>query len=214
MRDRGRPPARRRVELVGFATSRLGKDVVIAGRLGQEVAGRALLDRVTLASRAGGGSASSPGSTVPEVGSSCVSLAGEVPLSAESARSGSPCGWRTLTHAQRARRWSRPTGHRGSGGGEIDDPVGAQGGPAPRQLARRLGFTRAAPADARCAISPVGSGAGCVTPPAMRGQADVLLLDRATSDLDIETLTSLEDVLDGWAGTCSSSHDRPARTGL
>jgi ABC transport system ATP-binding/permease protein len=38
---------------------------------------------------------------------------------------------------------------------------------------------------------------------------NVLLLDEPTNDLDIETLTSLEDLLDGFAGTILVvSHDR------
>src|SRR5699024_9928951 len=40
-------------------------------------------------------------------------------------------------------------------------------------------------------------------------EPNVLLLDEPTNDLDIETLTQLEDVLDGWAGTLLVvSHDR------
>ena len=40
-------------------------------------------------------------------------------------------------------------------------------------------------------------------------EPNVLILDEPTNDLDIETLTSLEDVLDGWAGTLLVvSHDR------
>jgi ABC-type multidrug transport system ATPase subunit len=40
-------------------------------------------------------------------------------------------------------------------------------------------------------------------------EPNVLLLDEPTNGLDIETLTSLEDVLDGWAGTLLVvSHDR------
>ena len=40
-------------------------------------------------------------------------------------------------------------------------------------------------------------------------EPNVMLLDEPTNDLDIETLTSLEDVLDGWAGTLLVvSHDR------
>jgi ATP-binding cassette subfamily F protein uup len=43
----------------------------------------------------------------------------------------------------------------------------------------------------------------------LMGEPNVLLLDEPTNDLDIETLTSLEDVLDGWAGTLLVvSHDR------
>jgi ATP-binding cassette subfamily F protein uup len=38
---------------------------------------------------------------------------------------------------------------------------------------------------------------------------NVLLLDEPTNDLDIETLTVVEDVLDGWAGSLLVvSHDR------
>jgi ABC-type multidrug transport system ATPase subunit len=40
-------------------------------------------------------------------------------------------------------------------------------------------------------------------------EPNVLILDEPTNDLDIDTLTSLEDVLDGWAGTLIVvSHDR------
>ncbi|WP_370626350.1 ATP-binding cassette domain-containing protein [Austwickia sp. TVS 96-490-7B] len=40
-------------------------------------------------------------------------------------------------------------------------------------------------------------------------EPNVLVLDEPTNDLDIETLTSMEDVLDGWAGTLLVvSHDR------
>ena len=40
-------------------------------------------------------------------------------------------------------------------------------------------------------------------------EPNVLILDEPTNDLDIETLTSMEDVLDGWAGTLLVvSHDR------
>jgi ATP-binding cassette subfamily F protein uup len=41
------------------------------------------------------------------------------------------------------------------------------------------------------------------------GEANVLLLDEPTNDLDVDTLTELEDLLDGWAGSLVVvSHDR------
>jgi ABC transport system ATP-binding/permease protein len=41
------------------------------------------------------------------------------------------------------------------------------------------------------------------------GEPNVLLLDELTNDLDVDTLTELEDLLDGWAGSLVVvSHDR------
>ena len=43
----------------------------------------------------------------------------------------------------------------------------------------------------------------------LMAEPNVLILDEPTNDLDVETLASLEDVLDGWAGTLVVvSHDR------
>jgi ATP-binding cassette subfamily F protein uup len=43
----------------------------------------------------------------------------------------------------------------------------------------------------------------------LMGEPNVLLLDEPTNDLDIETLTELEDLLDGWPGSMTVvSHDR------
>ncbi|TDC69662.1 ABC transporter ATP-binding protein [Actinomadura sp. GC306] len=43
----------------------------------------------------------------------------------------------------------------------------------------------------------------------LMGEPNVLLLDEPTNDLDIETLTEVEDLLDGWPGTLLVvSHDR------
>jgi ATP-binding cassette subfamily F protein uup len=41
------------------------------------------------------------------------------------------------------------------------------------------------------------------------GEPNVLLLDEPTNDLDVDTLTELEDLLDGWPGSLLVvSHDR------
>ena len=43
----------------------------------------------------------------------------------------------------------------------------------------------------------------------LMAEPNVLLLDEPTNDLDIETLTELEDLLDGWPGSVVVvSHDR------
>jgi ATP-binding cassette subfamily F protein uup len=43
----------------------------------------------------------------------------------------------------------------------------------------------------------------------LMGEPNVILLDEPTNDLDIDTLTALEDLLDGWPGTLVVvSHDR------
>ncbi|HEX8929132.1 MAG TPA: ATP-binding cassette domain-containing protein, partial [Actinomycetota bacterium] len=77
-----------------------------------------------------------------------------------------------------------------------------------RQLLERLGFT------AERQWTPIGDLSGGERRRVqmlrlLMTEPNVLLLDEPTNDLDIETLTELEDLLDGWPGTLVVvSHDR------
>jgi ATP-binding cassette subfamily F protein uup len=76
------------------------------------------------------------------------------------------------------------------------------------QLLERLGFT------AQRQWTPIGDLSGGERRRVqmlrlLMTEPNVLLLDEPTNDLDIETLTELEDLLDGWPGTLVVvSHDR------
>ena len=82
---------------------------------------------------------------------------------------------------RRGRQWRRP------------DAVATAGG---------IRFTGDAPWK-RLGISPEVSCAGCNLLRTFLSGANVLMLDEPTNDLDTETLTVLEDVLDSWPGTSS-----------
>ena len=76
------------------------------------------------------------------------------------------------------------------------------------QLAQRLGFTGGRQ-QTRVSDLSGGERRRLQLTRLLMDEPNVLLLDEPTNDLDIETLTSLEDVLDGWAGTLLVvSHDR------
>jgi ABC-type multidrug transport system ATPase subunit len=76
------------------------------------------------------------------------------------------------------------------------------------QLAQRLGFTGGRQ-QTRVSDLSGGERRRLQLTRLLMAEPNVLLLDEPTNDLDIETLTSLEDVLDGWAGTLLVvSHDR------
>jgi ABC transport system ATP-binding/permease protein len=201
------PPPRDDVELVRFATTRLGKDVVELHDATVVLGDRVLLDRITwhLA----------PGERVGIVGVNGAgkstllrAIAGEVPLVSGKRKQGVTvrlayltqevreleryADWRVIEAIEDVRKYVRL--------GRKD--ISAS------QLAQRLGFTGGRQ-QTRVSDLSGGERRRLQLTRLLMDEPNVLLLDEPTNDLDIETLTSLEDVLDGWAGTLLVvSHDR------
>ncbi len=201
------PPARDTVELVRFATTRLGKDVVDLLDATVELGGRTILDRATWRL--------APGERTGVVGVNgsgkstlLRAVAGEVPLAAGKRKVGVTvrlaylsqevrelepyAGWRVIEAVEDVRT------HIQLGGKEV----------SASQLAKRLGFSGGRQ-QTRVGDLSGGERRRLQLLRLLMGEPNVLLLDEPTNDLDIETLTSLEDILDGWAGTLLVvSHDR------
>ena len=206
------PPPRDDVELLGFATARLGKDVIDLHDAsvvvpGQDGGHRTLLDRVTWQL--------APGERVGIVGVNGAGkstllrvIAGEQPLTSGRRKQGVTvaighltqdvselerfAGWRVIEAVEDVRSYVR------LGSKEL----------SAAQVAQRLGFTGPAQ-QTRVGDLSGGERRRLQLTRILMAEPNVLLLDEPTNDLDIETLTSLEDVLDGWAGTLLVvSHDR------
>jgi len=201
------PPLRDDVELLRFATTRLGKDVVDLLDASVELGGRTLLDRITWRL--------APGERVGIVGVNGAgkstllrAVAGEVPLSSGKRKVGATvqiaylsqevreleryAAWRVIEAIEDVRKYIR------LGKKEV----------SASQLAQRLGFTGGRQ-QTRVSDLSGGERRRLQLTRLLMSEPNVLLLDEPTNDLDIETLTSLEDVLDGWAGTLLVvSHDR------
>jgi ATP-binding cassette subfamily F protein uup len=201
------PPPRDQVELVRFATTRLGKDVFELLDATVRVGDRVLLDRITW--RVG------PGDRYGLVGVNGAGkstllkvLLGRVPLESGRLRVGktvrpaylsqdlaelAPLEGRTVIEAITEVRTHTVIGRK---------EVSAS------QLARRLGFSGGRQ-QSRVGDLSGGERRRLQFLRLLMDEPNVLLLDEPTNDLDIDTLTSMEDVLDGWAGTLLVvSHDR------
>ncbi|QYN36574.1 ATP-binding cassette domain-containing protein [Pseudonocardia sp. DSM 110487] len=199
------PPLRNTVELHRFATNRLGRTVLELEDATAVVAGRTLLDHVTW--RVG------PGDRLGIVGVNgsgkttlLRSLSGERPLDGGRLVRGRtvqlaqltqelvdlPAEMRVLEATEQVAKYVR------LGKAEL----------SASQVLERLGF----PASRQW--TPVGDLSGgerrrLQLTRLLMAEPNVLLLDEPTNDLDVDTLTQLEDLLDGWPGTLIVvSHDR------
>jgi ABC transport system ATP-binding/permease protein len=201
------PAARDDVSLVRFATTRLGKDVVDLVDASVTLGGRLILDRVTWRL--------APGERVGIVGvngsgKSTLMRAffGNVTLDAGKRKVGKTVSMAYLT--QEVRELARFADSRVIEAIEDvkaytrlgDKEVSAS------QLAKRLGFSGGRQ-QTRVGDLSGGERRRLQFLRLLMAEPNVLILDEPTNDLDIETLTSMEDVLDGWAGTLLVvSHDR------
>ncbi|REE96180.1 ABC-F family ATP-binding cassette domain-containing protein [Thermomonospora umbrina] len=199
------PPARDTVELTSFATARLGKTVFDLEDVSVDLGGRELLRHVTW--RLG------PGDRIGLVG---VNGSGKSTLLRLLDGDQGPSAGRIvrgktvkLAHLSQNLEELDPTRRVLEAVEEIRRriTVGKREWTA-GQLLERLGFR----GDAQW--TPVGELSGgerrrLQLLRLLMDEPNVLLLDEPTNDLDIETLTEMEDLLDGWPGTLVVvSHDR------
>jgi ATP-binding cassette subfamily F protein uup len=199
------PPPRDRLELERFATQRLGKDVLDLEHVDLTLGGRRLLDDVTW--RLG------PGDRVGLVGVNGAGKTSVLRLLAAEARpdTGRVKRGRTVSVAHLSQQLE-----------ELDPSVRvldsiealarvvrtAKGEISASSLLERFGFTGDR-LTARIGDLSGGERRRLQVLRLLASEPNVLLLDEPTNDLDIETLTVLEDHLDRWPGTLVVvSHDR------
>ena len=200
------PPARDSTELLRFASARLGNKVLEAEEISYAYDGRRVIDELTW--RLG------PGERVALVGANGSGkstllrlLAGELEPSKGIVQRGETV---RLAHLSQA-------------AGEIPEHLGVleaveqirrratlAGGEelTAGKLAERFGFRGE---KARTPVRDLSGGERrrLTLMRLLMAEPNVLLLDEPTNDLDIETLTALEDLLDQWPGTLVVvSHDR------
>jgi ATPase subunit of ABC transporter with duplicated ATPase domains len=200
------PPARDSLVLQRFATTRLGKDVFDLHRVLLQVADRVILDRIDWSI--------GPGARIGLVGVNGTGktsvlrlLTGELQPAAGTIKRGTTLkiGYlsqalveldgadRVLDAVENRRRVTQL-----AGGGEITADT----------LLKDFGFT-GDKLTARLADLSGGERRRLQFLRLLLDEPNVLLLDEPTNDLDIDTLTVIEDYLDGWPGTLIVvTHDR------
>ncbi len=200
------PPARDSLALQRFATTRLGKDVFDLHGVRLELGARCVLDDVDWSI--------GPGARIGLVGVNGTGktsvlrlLAGELPPTAGTVKRGKTLriGYlsqqlsemdgddRVLDAVEDQRRIARLAGGREISAATLLEDFGFTGDKLTARVSelsggerRRLQFLRL-----------------------LLDEPNVLLLDEPTNDLDIDTLTVVEDYLDGWPGTLIVvTHDR------
>ena len=200
------PPPRDGVELVRFASARLGRTVYDVLDATVEVGGRVLLDHLTwlvgpgdrigIAGVNGSGKTSLLrlliGELAPTAGRVVRGVTVRLAYLSQEVAELDPA-LRVLEAVEAVRR-------------EVD--LGRGRSITATQMCERFGFV------GNAQWTPVGELSGgerrrLQLLRLLMDEPNVLLLDEPTNDLDIDTLTALEDLLDGWAGTLLVvSHDR------
>jgi ATPase subunit of ABC transporter with duplicated ATPase domains len=203
------PPARDDVALVRFATTRLGKDVIDVEGVTVSLGGRVLLDDVTwllgpgdrvgLVGVNGAGKSTLlrvlSGDLLPDGGRVKRGTTVRLAMLTQEVRELDELAERRVVQAVSDVRETTRLG---------DREVTAS------QLAERLGFTGSRQ-QTRVGDLSGGERRRLQLLRLLMDEPNVLLLDEPTNDLDVDTLTALEDLLDGWAGTLVVvSHDRYA----
>ena len=203
------PPARDEVALVRFATTRLGKDVIDVEGVSVALGERTLLDDVTWLL--------GPGDRIGLVGANGSGkttllrvLTGDLAPRSGTVRTGSTVKLAFLTQEVRE---LEALGDRRVVQAVSDVKQTTRLGNkdvTASQLAERLGFTGPRQQTLVKDLSG-GERRRLQLLRLLMDEPNVLLMDEPTNDLDVDTLTALEDLLDGWAGTLVVvSHDRYA----
>lgn len=199
------PPPRDSVELVRFASSRLGKTVIDLKKVSVAIPDRTLLDELTWQL--------GPGDRVGLVGVNGAGKSTLLKILAEEREpdSGTVRTGRTvkLAHLSQNVVELDPTARPLQAVMDVREhiTIGKRDYTA-SQMLEKFGFR------GERQWTPIGDLSGgekrrLQLLRLLMDEPNVLLLDEPTNDLDIETLTELEDLLDGWPGSLVLvSHDR------